>query len=62
MKKNNFTGLQDEIKRLKALASEEAKKDLFGKKESEAELKEGKRIQLQKRKERGIGGSDEENQ
>ena len=62
MKKNNFTELQDEIKRLKALASEEAKKDLFGKKESDAETKEGKRIQLQKRKERGIGGSDEENQ
>jgi hypothetical protein len=62
MKKNNFTEFQDEIKRLKALASENAKTYLFGKKESDAETKEGKKQQEQNRKERGIGGSDEENQ
>ena len=62
IEKEDRETLNKELNRLKTVATEKAKEDLFGKKPKEETSPEGKELQRQDRAARGIGGSDEENQ
>ncbi len=62
LEKEDRETLNKELNRLKTVATEKAKEDLFGKKPKEETSPEGKELQRQDRVARGMGGSDEENQ
>ena len=62
LEKEDRETLNKELNRLKTVATEKAKEDLFGKKPKEEISPEGKELQRQDRVARGMGGSDEENQ